>query len=79
VKIFLDVTSYDCLRKHLSSETLLGSSLEVAPLLGNTRVVDCDDVKARDLLFCAKRHRPGAVARVAEALRAAGMDLLAPT
>jgi hypothetical protein len=75
LKIFLDITSYDCLRKHLSSETLLGSALEVAPLLGSARVVDCDEVKARDLLFCARSHCAGAVGRLSEAIRAAGIIL----
>ena len=75
LKIFLDIKSYDCLSEHLSSELMLGSNLNEAPLLGTTRVVDCDNEKARDLLFCARSHCPGAVTRIAEAIRAAGFIL----
>jgi len=72
MKIFLDRTNYECLLKHVAQPVLSGT-INVAVLLGNTRVVDCDDVVARELLACAKSHCPSAVSRIAEAIRAAGI------
>jgi len=76
LKIFLDITSYDCLREHLSSELMLRSCLSAAAmLLGNTRVVDCDETEARELLVIARNHCPGAVRKINEALLMAGLTL----
>ena len=45
LKIFLDVASYDCLRKYLSSDVT-----NAAVLLGSTWVIDCADMKRGN--FC---------------------------
>jgi hypothetical protein len=73
MKLFLDNNSYECLLNHVPHQSLSRAALYTAVLLGNTRVVDCDDVQARDLLDCAISHCPGAVTRIAEAMRAAGL------
>jgi hypothetical protein len=70
LKLFLDKDSYECLLKHVSHEAPCRAAISAAVLLGNTRVVDCDDVEARELLACARSHCPGAVDRIAEAIRA---------
>jgi hypothetical protein len=75
LKIFLDITSYDCLREHLSSELMLRSCLSAAVMLGNTRVVDCDETQARELLVIARNHCPGAVRKINEAMLMAGLTL----
>ena len=75
LKIFLDITSYDCLREHLSSELMLRSCLSAAVMLGNTRVVDCDETQARELLVIARNHCPGAVRKINEAILMAGLTL----
>jgi hypothetical protein len=73
LKIFLDTSSYDCLVKCIYSDALSRAAINAAGTLGNTRVVECDDIEARDLLFCAKSHCPGAVDKIAGAIRAAGL------
>jgi len=73
LKIFLDGDSFECLLNHVPRPALSRDAINEAVLLGNTRVIDCDDVEARDLLVRARRHCPGAVARIAEAIRAAGL------
>ena len=73
LKIFLDISSYDCLVKCIYSDALSRAAINAAGPLGNSRVVECDDIEARDLLFCAKSHCPGAVDKIAEAIRAAGI------
>ena len=75
LKIFLDKTSYDCLSEHLSSESMLRSGLCPAILLGNTRVFDCDEMQARELLVIAQNHCPGAVRKIKEAMLMAGLTL----
>ena len=75
LKIFLDITSYDSLREHLSSELMLRSCLSAAVMLGNTRVVDCDETQARELLVIARNHCPGAVRKINEAMLMAGLTL----
>ena len=67
LKIFLDIASYDCLSEHLSSESMLRSSLSAAILLGNTRVVDCDEPQARELVVIARNHCPDAVRKINDA------------
>jgi len=65
LKIFLDIMSYDCLMDHLSSEPMLGSLLSTAVILiNNTRVFDCDEMQARELLSIARKHCPGAFAKL---------------
>jgi hypothetical protein len=73
-KIFLDSDSYECLLNHVAPGLSRAAIIE-AVLLGNTRVVDCDDVQARELLVCARSHCPGAFDRIAEAFRAAGIKI----
>ena len=65
LKIFLDITSYDCLREHLSAESMLRSCLSGAVThLGHTTVFDCDEMQARELLSIARKHCPGAFAKL---------------
>ena len=73
LKIFLDGHSFEWLLNHVPRQALSRDAINAAVLLGNTRVIDCDDVEARDLLVRARSHCPGAVARIAEAIRAAGL------
>jgi hypothetical protein len=73
LKIFLDSGSYKCLLNHVSHRALSRAVISEAVLLGHTRVIDCDDVEARELFACARSHCPSAVARIAEAIRAAGL------
>jgi hypothetical protein len=73
LKIFLDSDSYKCLLKHVPDQAPSRAAISEAVLLGHTRVVDCNDVEARDLLVCARSHCPSAVARIAEAIRAVGL------
>jgi len=68
LKIFLDVASYDCLRKYHSSDVT-----NAAVLLGSTWVIDCDDMEARELLLVARSHCPNAVGRIAAAIRTSGL------
>jgi hypothetical protein len=72
LKLFLDNDSYECLLNHVAPGLSRAAILE-AVLLGNTRVVDCDDHEALELLLCVKSHCPSAVDRIAEAIRAAGI------
>jgi hypothetical protein len=44
-------------------------------MLGNTRVVDCDETQARELLVIARNHCPGAVRKINEAMLMAGLTL----
>jgi hypothetical protein len=73
LKIFLDCASYECLVKHVARQAVCQTVINAAVLLGNTRVMDCDDVQARDLLVRAQSHCPSAVARIAEAMLSAGL------
>jgi hypothetical protein len=73
LKIFLDGDGYKCLLKHVPDQAPSRAAISEAVLLGHTRVVDCNDVEARDLLVCARSHCPGAVDRLVEAIRAAGL------
>ena len=76
MKIFLDITSYDCLREHLSAESMLRSCLSGAVThLGHTTVFDCDEMQARELLVIARKHCPGAVRKIIEAMFMAGLIL----
>ena len=77
MKIFLDITSYDCLREHLSAESMLRSCLSGAAVthLGHTTVFDCDEMQARELLVIARKHCPGAVRKIIEAMFMAGLIL----
>ena len=75
LKIFLDSDSYQCSLSHAAHPALSRTSIIAAVLLGNTRVVDCDDVEARELLACARRHCPDAVTKIAEAIQAAGIKI----
>ena len=70
LKLFLDIDSYKCLLKHLPDQAPSRAALNAAVLLGNARVIECDDIQAHALLVYAKSHCPGAVDRLAEAIRA---------
>jgi hypothetical protein len=48
-------------------------AIDGAVLLGNTRVIDCDAVEARDLLACARIHCPSAVPRITEEMLLDGL------
>jgi hypothetical protein len=50
LKLFLDIDSYKCLLKNVPDRAPSRVVISEAVLLGNTRVVDCDDVQAHDLL-----------------------------
>jgi len=71
-KIFLDSDSYECLLNHVAPGLSRAAILE-AVLLGNTRVVCCDDAEARELLACARNHCPAAVRKIKEAMFIAGL------
>ena len=73
LKIFLDNDSYECLVNQVPYQALSRAALDAAVLLGHTRIVDCEDVEARELLAYAVTHCPGAAHRIAEAMRAAGI------
>ena len=73
LKIFLDSDSYEWLWSHVPLQALSRAALRQAVLLGHTRVIDCDDVEARDLLSSAQGHCPGAVRGITEAMRNAGL------
>jgi len=73
LKIFLDCASYERLVNYVVRDAVSHAAINAAVLLGNTRVIDCDDVEARDLLVRARSHCPGAVDRLVEAIRAAGI------
>ena len=76
VEIFLDITSYDCLREHLSAESMLRSCLSGAVThLGHTTVFDCAEMQARELLVIARNHCPRAVRKIKEAMVMAGLTL----
>ena len=72
LKIFLDGESYRCLTGCISIEARTRAAILTAMLLGNTRVVDCDDVQARELFKIAKQV-PGAAHRIIEAMNLAGL------
>ena len=74
VTIFLDGDSYECLLKHVGRQALSRTVIDATVQLGNTRVVDCDDVEARDLLGKARSECPGAVRRITEAMLSAGLS-----
>ena len=76
MKIFLDITSYDCLREHLPSESMLRSCLG-APVMffDNIRVFNCDEMQARELLVIARNHCPDAVRKINAAMLMAGLTL----
>ena len=48
LKIFLDGDSFECLLNHVPRRALSRDAINEAVLLGNTRVIDCDDIEARD-------------------------------
>jgi len=43
--------------------------------LGHTTVFDCDEMQARELLVIARKHCPGAVRKIIEAMFMAGLIL----
>ena len=73
LKIFLDGDSYECLLKHVDRQALSRAVIDATVQLGNTRVVDCDDVEARDLLDKARSECSGALRRITEAMLSAGL------
>ena len=73
LKIFLDRESYRCLTSCIPIEARTRSAILTAVLLGNTRVVDCDDEEARELLLKTRSECPGAAHRIIEAMNLAGL------
>jgi hypothetical protein len=73
LKILLYDDSYECLLKHVAHKALRRSAMSEAVLRGHSRVIYCDDVEARDLLVLAQSQCPGAVRRITEAMRMAGL------
>jgi hypothetical protein len=73
LKIFLDTESYRCLVQCISLEARTRTAIHTAVLLGNTRVIDCDDVEARELLLGTRSECPGAAHRIIEAMNLAGL------
>ncbi|HVO95757.1 MAG TPA: hypothetical protein VMT22_23075 [Terriglobales bacterium] len=73
LKIFFDEESFNCLVKTIPVESMCRTALDDAVRLGTTRVIGCNDVEARELLFQAQSLCPNAISRVAEAIRAAGL------
>ncbi len=58
LKIFLDTESYRCLTRCIPIEARTRAAILTAVLLGNTRVIDCDDVEARELLLGTRSECP---------------------
>ena len=58
LKIFLDSDSYEWLWNHVPRQALSRDAINAAVLLGHTRVIDCDDVEARDLFLARKATVP---------------------
>ena len=73
LKIFLDRESYRCLTSCISIEARTRDAILTAVLLGNTRVVDCDEEEARELLLRTRSEYPGAAHRIIEAMNLAGL------
>ena len=73
LKLFLDKDSYECLLNHLPHQSPSRAAINGAVLLGNTRIVDCDDVEARDLLSSAQGYCLDAVRGIVQAMRSAGL------
>ncbi len=73
LKIFLDTESYRCLTRCIPIQARTRAAILTAILLGNTRVVECDDVEARELLLGTRSGCPGAAHRIIEAMNLAGL------
>lgn len=69
LRIFLDVPSYECLIAHTNCEALSRVAMNDARLLGNTRVIECSEAEANDLLITAGIHCPTAITRITDAIR----------
>lgn len=81
LKFFIDGKSFECLKKHVPEGSRCYSAVHGAAHFANVgaartashAVVTCDDVAARELMSHARENCPGAVTRLAEAFRAAGL------
>ena len=73
LNIFLDTESYRCLTSCTSIEPQTRTAIHTAALLGHTRVVECDDVEARELLLGTQSKCPGTAHRIIEAMNLAGL------
>jgi hypothetical protein len=81
LKIFIDNKNFECLRQYVPPGAICVPVLKHAVHIANiadpqgagNAVVTCDDIEARDLLMHARSSCPGAVTRISEALRAAGL------
>ena len=71
LKIFIDSPSYEYFIAHLSHHSICWAAINRAPLLGRTRVVECDEIEAHQLLLSARESCPRAIARISEAVRTA--------
>jgi hypothetical protein len=62
--------------EHLSPQSMLRTCLSAAVMhVGHTKVFDCDEMQARELLVIARKHCPGAVRKIIEAMFMAGLIL----
>jgi hypothetical protein len=81
LKIFIDNKNFECLKQYVPPGSICVPVLEDAVHIANmfdadgasNAVVICDDIEARDLLMHARNSCLGAVTRISEALRAAGL------
>jgi hypothetical protein len=71
LRIFIDIYSYEFFVNHLSRRSISWDAINTAPLLGRTRVVECDGVEAYELLLRARASCPGAIAMISEAIHIA--------
>ena len=75
VKIFLDVQSYESLIAHISPESACRATLIDAHLLGNMRIVKCNETLAHHLLVTAQEHCSDAITRIIDAICIARLTL----
>jgi len=81
LKFFIDGKNFECLKQIVPPGSNCYSALNSAAHFSNVgaanngsqAVVTCDDMAARELLSHARNSYPGAVTRIAEAFRAAGL------
>jgi hypothetical protein len=81
LKFFIDGKNFECLKHTVPEGSICYAAITTAAHFSNVAsssvasqaVVTCDDVAARELLSHARQCCPGAVTRIAEAFRAAGL------
>ena len=73
LRIFIDIYSYEFFIEHLCPQSMSWAAINRATLLGRTRVVECDLIEAQELLLCARKSCPSAIARISEGICKAGL------